>query len=66
MPMASKRGRMTTYLDGLLHVKSLDPLITWHCEITCQTKNIISPIPQLIWPSKPGRMVTYLAELLSL
>ena len=28
-----KLGRMITYLDGLLPITSLDPLITWSCEI---------------------------------
>ena len=33
--MANKRGRMMTYLDGLLPIKSDDdPLITWSNTIT--------------------------------
>ena len=32
--MATKIGRMVTYLDGLLTAKSHDPLITWSCKIT--------------------------------
>ena len=34
MPMATKLGRMLTYLDELLLIKSHDPLIKWSCEIT--------------------------------
>ena len=43
VPMATKLGRMITYLDGLLPIKSHDPLITCSCKI-------ISPIPQCLWP----------------
>ena len=38
VPMATKLGRMVTYLDGLLPMKSHDPLITWSCEITGSRK----------------------------
>ena len=31
--MATKLGGMMTYLDGLLPIKSDDPLITWPCKI---------------------------------
>ena len=34
VPMATKLGRMLTYLVGLLPIKSHDPLITWYCDIT--------------------------------
>ena len=34
MPMATKLGKMVTYHDGLLAMKSHDPLITWSCKIT--------------------------------
>ena len=33
MPMATKFDRIITYLDGLLPIKSHDPLITWSWEI---------------------------------
>ena len=83
-PMATKLGRMVTYLDFLLLIKSHDPLIMWSCKImwklksfylhyhsayghrtwqdgnlswwalackvTWQTKIIISPLPQSLWP----------------
>ena len=48
--MATKLGRMITYLDGLLSIKSNDPLITWSCEITWQTKNNLYPLLQCLWP----------------
>ena len=44
VPMASKLGRMVTYDDELLPVKSHDPLVTLSWEITWQTKIIISPL----------------------
>ena len=34
VPMATKLGRVKTYLDGVLSIKSLDPLIKWSCKIT--------------------------------
>ena len=39
--MDTKLGRIITYLDGLLSLKSHDPLITWSHEMTGQTKTII-------------------------
>ena len=33
VPMATKLGRMMTYLDGLQLIKPYDPLITCRCEI---------------------------------
>ena len=48
--MATRLGKMITYLDGLLPIKSLGPLITWSYEITWQTKSIISLIPQYLRP----------------
>ena len=59
------RNKLKTYLhfqsaighqawqDGNLPwwtIKSHDPLITWFYEITWQTKTIISPLPQNLWP----------------
>ena len=48
--MAIKLGRMVTYLDLLLPIKSNDHVFTWFCEITWQTKNIVSPLPQCLRP----------------
>ena len=43
-------GRMITYLHGLLLTKSYFPLITWSCQITWQTKTIISPLLRCLSP----------------
>ena len=48
--MARKLGKTGTYLEGLLPLKSHDAMITWSCEITWQTKTIISPLPQCLRP----------------
>ena len=44
-------GRMVAYLDKFHPIKSNDPLITWSCKITWQTKIVISPLPQCLWQS---------------
>ena len=38
-------------LDGLLHIKYCGSWITWSYEIKWQIKNIVSPLPQILWPS---------------
>ena len=38
VPMATKLGRVVTCNDGFLPIKPHDPLITWCCKITLQTK----------------------------
>ena len=48
--MVMKPGKMMTCLEGLLLIKSNEPLITCSCEITWQTKIIISPLWQCLWP----------------
>ena len=50
--MATKLSSMVTYLDSILPIKPDDDIITWFCEITWQTKNIISILPQCLWPQK--------------
>ena len=50
VPMATRLGRMVTYLRRLLPIKSHDPLNTWSCKIAWQTKIIISPLPQSLRP----------------
>ena len=62
--MATKFGRMINYLDGFLPLKSYDLLITWSCEITWQTKTIISPLPQC--GHQTFYEVTYLQRLLTI
>ena len=46
MPIATKFGRVVTYYDGILAIKSHDPLTTWSKQITWQSKIIISPLPE--------------------
>ena len=48
--MATKFGRMVTYLDGLLPIRSYNSVILWSCSIVWQTETIISPIQQSLWP----------------
>ena len=49
-PMTTNFCRMVNYLYGLLPMKSHGSLITWSCKIIWQTKIIISPLPQCLWP----------------
>ena len=49
VPMATKLGRMITYLDWPLPIKSHNPLITWPSKITQQTITIISALSELSW-----------------
>ena len=49
VPLATKLGRMVTYLDGLLPIKSHDPMIRWSFELTWHTKIIMSPITNCLW-----------------
>ena len=52
MLMATIRGRMMTYLEWLLPIKSHDHIVMWSCKITWQTKIIthllINTIPMTI------------------
>ena len=50
VPMTTKLGSIVTYLEGLLLIKPHDAMIRWSREITLQTKIIISPTPQCLWP----------------
>ena len=61
--MSTKLGRILTYLDGLLAIKTNDPLIMWSCEMTWQTKAIISQNTTVYVATKLGRMMTYLKQL---
>ena len=49
MPMFTKLCRMITYLDGLLPLKSQDPLVTWPCKITWQNKTNLSSLSEYLW-----------------
>ena len=46
MSMATILGRMVTYLDCLLPIKSNDHISMWFCEITSQATNVVSPLTQ--------------------
>ena len=61
--MATRPGRMITYLDGFLPLNLHDLLITWSFELTWEHKTIISPIPRSL---KLGVMVTYFEGLLTM
>ena len=66
VPMATKFGIMVTHLEGLLPIKSHDtpikshdPLRTFSCKMTWQTKTIISSLPQCVCPSNlAGKWLT--------
>ena len=47
--MASKPGRMVSYLDWILPIKLIKPLVPRSRKITWQTKTIIPLLPQCIW-----------------
>ena len=63
MPMATKLGRIVTYFERLLTIKSFYTLITWSCKVMWQTKIIIYH-NQSAYGYKLGRMITYLDEFL--
>ena len=48
--MATKLGKMMSYLYGVLPIMLVNPLVMWSYEITWQTENIISPLPRRISP----------------
>ena len=50
VPLTTQLGRMITYLNGLLCIKSNDALITWYFEIKRHTKTILSPLSQCFRP----------------
>ena len=60
--MATKLGRMITYLIGVLPIKSHGTLIMRTSEITFQKKTTISTV-RMPMATKLGRMVTYLNGL---
>ena len=61
--MTTKLGRMVTYLEALLTIKSHYALITWSCKVTWQTKIIFSTT-RLPMTTKLGSMVTYFDRFL--
>ena len=62
MSMATKLGRIVTFHEGIPLRKSHDPLTTWSCEITWQTKNIFTTTKPMA--TKLGSVMTYLEGLL--
>ena len=64
--MTTKLGKVVIYPEEILPKKLHDSLITWSCEITRQTKTIISPPPEYLIAIALGRMVTYLDGHLSI
>ena len=46
----SKRGRVVNYYEGFLSIKWHDPLFMLSFEITGQTRNTISLVPEWLWP----------------
>ena len=58
VPKATKLGKMINYLDGLLHIKSDDPLIAWSFKIMWQIETTLA--------TKLGRMMTRLGGLLTI
>ena len=48
--MHIKLGRVVTYYKGVAPIKSYDSLITWSFQITLQTRTIIYPLQQCLWP----------------
>ena len=47
--MATKHGRMMTYFEGFLTIKSHKTLTTWSSKVNWQTETIISPLPKCLW-----------------
>ena len=54
IPMATKIGRLVTYNEELSFKELPYPLMTRLCDFTWQTKIIISPLPQYLWPLNVG------------
>ena len=60
--MTTKLGRIVTFFEGHLPIELLNPLITWSCRITWQTKRTMT-MPMV---TKFGLLVTYPKGLLSI
>ena len=55
--MDTKLDQMVTALSGS-YSELFDPLVMWSCEITWQTKTIISALPYIL-AAKLGRVVIF-------
>ena len=64
MSMVTKLDRVMTYHEELPSIKSHDPLVTWSCRNTWQTKWIYISTNRVPTATKLGRMVTYFDGLL--
>ena len=53
--MSTKFGRVVTYNEELPLTKLHDPSITWVCEVTVQTKTIVSALPYCPWSPNLGQ-----------
>ena len=62
MPMGTKLDRVVTYHEGIPPIKSRDPLITWSCEITRQTKTITNSTTRLAVGSYQKRHMNVLSR----
>ena len=50
MPIAAKFGASVTCNEGVPLIKSHNDINTWSLDILWQTKNLISSLPQCLWP----------------
>ena len=50
VPIDTRLGRMVIYLEGLIPIELPHTFVTWPSKITGQTKTVISPLPQSLWP----------------
>ena len=64
--MDTRISRVVIYHKGLIPIKSHDPLITWSCEITWQTKIIITQLTEWFMVTKLCSMGTYLDGFLTI
>ena len=66
--MATKPGRVASYLDLPPPIKLLNPLITWSCKIMQKPKLLyLQPFTTtMLMATKLGRTVTYLDVLSSI
>ena len=64
--MDTRISRVVIYNKGLIPIKSHDPLITWSCEITWQTKIIITQLTEWFMVTKLCSMGTYLDGFLTI
>ena len=64
--MTTKLGRMLTYLEGLLTIKSHNALIIWSCKIYVTNENYYISATRVLMTTKVGRTVAYFESLLTM